>query len=78
MQADTETHTTPRKLWPDSVLAVILERVSAGESIAKICEEPGMPSRQSWTRWITEDKILSAKYVKAIQQQVAARYSRKA
>lgn len=76
MNAEIETRTAPRRLYPESVIIVILGRVSAGESIAAICEDAGMPSKASWHRWISEDHELSAKYCAAVKSAIDKRYSR--
>jgi hypothetical protein len=64
----------PRELIPDSLITVILEQVAAGRSLVSVLESnEGYPGRTSWYRWVSEDPTLSARYVQAIQQQVARR-----
>lgn len=34
----------------------ILERIAGGASLRAVCGEEGMPSFQSWLRWVAEDR----------------------
>jgi hypothetical protein len=49
------------------IAEVILERIAGGESLRAVCGEAGMPSFQSWLRWVAEDRDgLRARYSVAI------------
>lgn len=67
----------PLALTPHGLIAVILEQVAAGKSLAAVLDSnAGYPGRSSWYRWISEDADLSARYVKAVQQGVARRHAK--
>lgn len=40
--------------WSDALAGRILRRLAAGEMICRICEEPGMPSREAVAKWARE------------------------
>lgn len=52
----------PRIVRTDALLATIFERVANGESLNKICTEPGMPSRKSFYEWVGEDETVLRRY----------------
>lgn len=43
----------------------ILHRLEGGESMVKICESPGMPSRTTVFKWIATDKAFADRYAHA-------------
>jgi hypothetical protein len=43
----------------------MLERIADGESVKSICEEDGMPSQQTFYRWIRENAEQCEKYTRA-------------
>lgn len=47
----------------------ICERLSKGESLRMICEEDGMPSRQSVQRWLAVNDAFRVQYAHAREQQ---------
>ncbi len=72
MQADISP--VPMKLFPQAVIEEVLRRVSNGESLSFILDgNAGFPTKQTWYRWVSADPALSARYVQAVQRQVARR-----
>ncbi len=47
----------------------ICERIANGESLRKICSEPGMPARMSVFRWIRANGDFAEEYAAARQMQ---------
>ncbi len=47
-------------LYSDELLAKIVERLSAGEPLAQICRDEGMPSSRTVRAWIQEKAHVSA------------------
>lgn len=48
-----------------AVMEVIAARIAGGESVRRICDEPGMPDRRLINRWIIEDESLRKPYLDA-------------
>lgn len=48
---------------------IICERIANGESLRKICSEPGMPARMSVFRWIRANGDFAEEYAAARQMQ---------
>jgi hypothetical protein len=51
--------------FTDDIFDVICGRMADGEGLRKICEDPEMPSRQTFLRWIEKDTGRQAKYQQA-------------
>jgi hypothetical protein len=49
--------------------AVICERLSNGESLKSICDEPGMPARSTVCRWIEAYEAFRNSYARARERQ---------
>jgi hypothetical protein len=63
----SNTHTRARKTKPrivrtEDLLTQIFERVANGESLNKICSEPGMPARKSFYEWVAQDETVLRRY----------------
>ncbi len=69
MAANPQTNgKSPRKPHvrnDEEVIEEIIELLSEGESMRKICERPGMPNRRSIERWMTENPKLAADIARA-------------
>lgn len=50
----------------------IVDRISNGESLRKICEGKGMPDRSSVFRWLADDEKLRDQYARARDWQADA------
>jgi len=46
----------------DEIFDIICERMTEGKGLRKICEDPEMPSRQTFLRWIEKDTGRQSKY----------------
>lgn len=51
---------------PDIAL-LIVERIAMGELLKDICEDPGMPSRSTFHRWVVKTPELARAYNAAVQ-----------
>lgn len=61
------THTRARTRKPsatksNALLTEIFERVAKGESLNRICSEPGMPARKTFYEWVAEDESVLRRY----------------
>lgn len=52
-------------LYSDDLAAKILTRIANGESLRRICRDPGMPDRETVANWCVADAEFSAKYAHA-------------
>ncbi len=52
----------PRVIKTAAILEKIFDRVADGESLNKICSEPGMPARKSFFAWVAEDESILRRY----------------
>lgn len=52
----------PRIVQSEEVLERIFERVAKGESLNRICSEPGMPARKTFYEWVAEDETVLRRY----------------
>lgn len=57
----------PSIVYSDKLLAVILDRVSSGESLCSVCDADDMPSRKSFFQWVKDNPEIQAQYEFAIQ-----------
>ena len=48
--------------FTDEIFQEICDRMAEGEGLRKICEDPEMPSRQTFLRWIEKDTGRQAQY----------------
>ena len=48
--------------FTDEIFETICDRMAGGEGLRKICEDPEMPSRQTFLRWIEKDTGRQAQY----------------
>ncbi|MEZ0061899.1 hypothetical protein ABIF26_007442 [Bradyrhizobium elkanii] len=48
--------------FTDDIFDEICDRMANGQGLRKICEDPEMPSRQTFLRWIEKDTGRQAKY----------------
>lgn len=53
----------------DAVFPLICDRIAAGESLTKICKDPGMPTRQEFRTWLIERPDLKALELAAREDQ---------
>src|SRR5882757_3001418 len=53
------------KEFTDEIFDEICDRMANGHGLRKICEDPEMPSRQTFLRWIERDTGRQAKYQSA-------------
>ena len=52
----------PRIVRSKDLLEQIFERVAKGESLNRICLEPGMPARKTFYEWVAEDETVLRRY----------------
>lgn len=57
----------PSKRTPE-VEAYILDGLSSGITLTKLCEAPGMPDTQTVSRWKREDEVFRAAYARAREE----------
>ena len=58
----TNTRTRARVTKSEELLEQIFERVAKGESLNRICSEPGMPARKTFYEWVAEDETVLRRY----------------
>jgi hypothetical protein len=51
--------------FTDEIFQEVCDRMAGGEGLRKICEDPQMPSRQTFLRWIEKDTGRQAQYTAA-------------
>ena len=51
----------------EDFLAEVFDRIAVGESMLKICQDPGMPARKSIFKWIDEDEEVKRQYNEALR-----------
>ena len=51
--------------FSDVIFDLVCDRMANGEGLRKICEDPEMPSRQTFLRWIEKDTGRETRYTKA-------------
>src|SRR6185436_2998956 len=51
--------------FSDEIFQEVCDRMAGGEGLRKICEDPQMPSRQTFLRWIEKDSGRQARYTAA-------------
>jgi hypothetical protein len=51
--------------FTDEIFQQVCDRMAGGEGLRKICEDPQMPSRQTFLRWIEKDTGRQAQYTAA-------------
>lgn len=58
-------------VYSDEMADRICSRIAQGESMVNICKDAGMPNRQTFMRWLLEDKHegLRDKYARAREEQ---------
>ena len=58
--------------YSDEIAAEICERISLGESLVSVTNDPAMPSETTVIRWLSDDRYSAfrALYVRAREQQV--------
>jgi hypothetical protein len=59
-------------LYTAELAAFICERISFGESVRKICDDPDMPAASSIFKWLIEHKEFSEQYARAREAQMDA------
>jgi hypothetical protein len=59
-----ETTARPKD-FTDDIFDTICDRMANGEGLRKICDDPEMPSRQTFLRWMEKDTGRQAKYTAA-------------
>jgi hypothetical protein len=47
-----------RRFYPSSTITLILERISAGMSVAEACENPAFPCASTFYDWMARDVTL--------------------
>ena len=52
-------------IYSQDVADEIAERITAGESLRKICDDDHMPSTSTFTRWLRDNEAFRAQYVYA-------------
>ncbi len=53
--------------YSSATAALILERIADGQSLRAICASDGMPSRETFRRWLRDDQALRVQYTQACQ-----------
>jgi hypothetical protein len=51
--------------FTDEIFQQVCDRMAGGEGLRRICEDPEMPSRQTFLRWIEKDSGRQAQYTAA-------------
>jgi len=51
--------------FTDEIFAIVCDRMAEGEGLRKICDDPEMPSRTTFLRWVEKDTGRQAKYAAA-------------
>lgn len=51
-------------MYPEETRQIILDRIAAGESLRKVCEDEGMPDKATVLRWLS-DAEFATKYARA-------------
>ena len=51
--------------FTDEIFDAICDRMANGQGLRKICDDPEMPSRQTFLRWMEKDTGRQAKYTAA-------------
>lgn len=60
------TTRSPDVPFSQEIFDLILERIMCGESVNAICADAGMPSRNSFYRWVLKDDELRDKFDSAL------------
>jgi len=55
----------PDVRWSPELWRYLCEQLAGGRSLKKICEEPGMPTRQAVSMWIASNRELADEYFAA-------------
>lgn len=55
----------PASVYSDEIVTTIVDRVSAGEPLARVCRDPGMPAPRTFYDWVAADPDLSARFARA-------------
>lgn len=58
--------------FTNEIAAIILERLSDGESLRTICSADGMPNRSTVFRWLSQNKEFCDQYTYAREEQADA------
>jgi hypothetical protein len=61
----------PKHSKTPELCEAVLERVEAGEVLAKVCEDHSMPSWSAFKEWMQQDESLAAAYARACECGVA-------
>jgi hypothetical protein len=56
-------------LYSDELAALILGRISDGESLRKICLDAEMPDRETVRRWLLQNEAFCGQYARAREEQ---------
>jgi hypothetical protein len=56
-------------MYGPEIKTAILERVADGESLKAICEQEGMPNRETVRLWLRDDPEFLAEYARAKEEQ---------
>lgn len=59
--------------YSPEVVAELLERIADGLSLRRVCAMEGMPSTESWRRWMREHEDLRGQYARARADRASAR-----
>ena len=57
----------PMTAYSPATATLILERIADGQSLRKVCTGEGLPSRETFHRWLRDDEALRAQYGQACQ-----------
>ncbi len=70
--ADRPLKQAGRKPMPydEAVAAEVCERLSQGETLRAICEDPAMPSHQTVYRWVADEPTFRTAYARAREAQM--------
>jgi hypothetical protein len=52
----------PDVRWSPELWRHLCEELASGRSLKKICDDPGMPTRQAVTLWVASDRDLAEQY----------------
>ena len=56
--------------YDEAVAAEVCERLSQGETLRAICEDPAMPSHQTVYRWVADEPTFRTAYARAREAQM--------
>lgn len=55
----------PASIYTPELASAIIERVAAGEPLAQVCRDDGMPGVSTFYEWLARDEELSGRFARA-------------